>query len=116
MRLWTVESGFESLLPSHSLLSDPSRHLHPDDRTMSAILSRVRGGGGLMTKRVALVTGAGGEMGHLLLPSLRQRGYDVVALDLAPLPPPLAESCIETSQASVLDASAMEGLLARHLP
>jgi len=64
----------------------------------------------------ALVTGAGGEMGHLLLPSLADRGYAVVAVDLQPLPPGLASQCTEAVQGSITDASRMEELLARHRP
>ena len=39
-----------------------------------------------MSQPIALVTGAGGEMGHLLIPALRARGIDVTALDLVALP------------------------------
>ena len=35
-----------------------------------------------MSSPVALITGAGGEMGRLLVPALRSRGFDVVVLDL----------------------------------
>lgn len=69
-----------------------------------------------MTKRVALVTGAVGEMGHLLLPSLQNQGYETVALDLAALPKALAAGCVEVVQASVLDAPAIEKLLLKHRP
>lgn len=64
--------------------------------------------------RRALVTGAAGEMGHGLLPALRRSGWDVVALDLAPLPPELSSHCIETSAASVTDAGVLRDLFARH--
>jgi nucleoside-diphosphate-sugar epimerase len=37
-----------------------------------------------MEPRTALVTGANGEMGHLLLPALRDRGYELIAVDLQP--------------------------------
>ena len=45
-----------------------------------------------MSDSVVLVTGAGGEMGHLLLPELRKQGHRVVALDIKPLSPELAAS------------------------
>ncbi|HEX5045470.1 MAG TPA: NAD-dependent epimerase/dehydratase family protein [Candidatus Polarisedimenticolaceae bacterium] len=65
---------------------------------------------------IALVTGAGGEMGHLLVPALSERGYAVVAVDLQPLSPTLASRCAETVQASITDAARMEALLAQHRP
>ncbi len=69
-----------------------------------------------MGKSVALVTGAGGEMGHLLLPALQARGHEVVAVDLAALPPESASSCLETHQASVLDVEAIRALVSHHHP
>lgn len=69
-----------------------------------------------MSKPVALVTGAGGEMGHLLVPALAQQGYDVVALDLVALPGSLAGHCLEAVEASVLDRIAVRGLMSRHRP
>lgn len=65
---------------------------------------------------IALVTGAGGEMGHLLLPALAERGTTIVAVDLQPLPPSLASRCAETVQASITDAARMGELLAQHRP
>jgi threonine 3-dehydrogenase len=69
-----------------------------------------------MGKPVALVTGACGEMGHLLLPALRARGFDTVAVDLAELPQELRADCLEVSRASILDADAMRRLVERHHP
>jgi threonine 3-dehydrogenase len=69
-----------------------------------------------MSKPVALVTGASGEMGHLLLPALEHRGYDIVSLDLVPLDPPQSARCVETVEASILDARAVEDLFRRHHP
>jgi nucleoside-diphosphate-sugar epimerase len=69
-----------------------------------------------MSEPVALVTGAGGEMGHLLVPALAERGYDVIALDLVPLPGSLASRCLEATEASVLDRIAVRGLMSRHRP
>ncbi len=69
-----------------------------------------------MTKPVALVTGAGGEMGHLLVPALNRSGYEAVALDLAPLPATLGSQCLEAVRASILDADVMQGIVRRHHP
>jgi len=69
-----------------------------------------------MGKVVALVTGAGGEMGHLLLPELAARGFEIVALDLAALPPALAARCLETHQMSVADGEGMRTIVNRHHP
>jgi threonine 3-dehydrogenase len=69
-----------------------------------------------MSKPVALVTGAGGEMGHLLLPALERRGYDIVSLDLVPLGPAQAAWCVEKVEASILDAKAVEDVFHRHHP
>lgn len=69
-----------------------------------------------MRKAVALVTGANGEMGHLLLPALEARGYDVVAFDLVDLEPSLARRCLETRRGSLLDAAMVEELFRRHEP
>ncbi len=69
-----------------------------------------------MNKPTALITGARGEMGHLLVPALVDAGYDVAALDLAPLPPELAARCVEAVSASVLDEGAVTGLVERHRP
>lgn len=69
-----------------------------------------------MEKPVALVTGACGEMGHLLLPALRKRGFDTVAVDLAPLPESLRADCVLVAQASILDTDAMRRIVAAHHP
>jgi nucleoside-diphosphate-sugar epimerase len=69
-----------------------------------------------MSKPVALVTGACGEMGHLLLPALRSRGYATVALDLVALDPSLGECCEEVVQASILDDDAIRDIYRRHHP
>lgn len=69
-----------------------------------------------MSQPIALVTGAGGEMGHLLIPKLRARGIDVIALDLVELPESIREQCVETTAASILDGDALEDLFRRHAP
>jgi threonine dehydrogenase-like Zn-dependent dehydrogenase len=69
-----------------------------------------------MEPRTALVTGANGEMGHLLLPSLRARGYDVVAVDVRPLAPEIASSCRAIAIGSVVDGPLMTELFREHEP
>jgi len=69
-----------------------------------------------MSRQVALVTGARGEMGHSLIPALKQRGHDVVAIDLAALPPESQRQCVECVEGSILDAELMRGLMQRHSP
>ena len=56
-----------------------------------------------MSDPVALITGAGGEMGRLLLPTLRERGMEVVALDLADAPEDLGSLYREWAKMNILD-------------
>ena len=69
-----------------------------------------------MSQSIALVTGAGGEMGHLLIPTLRAQGIDVIALDLVKLPESIREQCVETTEASILDGDVLDDLFRRHAP
>ncbi len=69
-----------------------------------------------MGKPLALVTGAEGEMGHLLLPALDDRGFDVVALDLATVDEALARYCVETVRASILDLEVVRDVVMRRRP
>jgi nucleoside-diphosphate-sugar epimerase len=69
-----------------------------------------------MEPRTALVTGANGEMGHLLLPALRDRGYQLVALDLRPPAPAVAACCRKTVVGSVVDSALMADLFREHTP
>jgi len=69
-----------------------------------------------MSKPVALVTGAGGEMGHAILPVLRERGHDVVAMDLVEPDERARGLCRETAQGSILDTPLMEQLVRKHRP
>jgi nucleoside-diphosphate-sugar epimerase len=69
-----------------------------------------------MEPRTALVTGANGEMGHLLLPALRDRGYELVAVDLQPLATTIASCCRATAVGSVVDAALMADLFREHAP
>jgi nucleoside-diphosphate-sugar epimerase len=69
-----------------------------------------------VSQSIALVTGAGGEMGHLLIPELRAQGIDVIGLDLVELPESIRQQCVETSAASILDGAVLEDLFRRHAP
>ena len=69
-----------------------------------------------MQRPIALVTGAGGEMGRLLVPALAARGYSVVALDLGPLPETITAVCQEAITADITDGSAMSDLWQRVAP
>jgi nucleoside-diphosphate-sugar epimerase len=69
-----------------------------------------------MEPRIALVTGAGGEMGHLLLPELRKAGYDLVTLDLNPLEPSLVPLCAAPVTGSVADSALLARLFREHPP
>jgi threonine 3-dehydrogenase len=69
-----------------------------------------------MSRRVALVTGASGEMGNLLIPALSDNGFEVTALDLVELPADIRSRCVETIEASILDLDAVAGLCERHPP
>lgn len=69
-----------------------------------------------MARQVALVTGAGGEMGHDLIPALVRNGFEVIALDLELPPQQLRDQCIETVAASILDIEIVSDLFRRHRP
>jgi len=62
---------------------------------------------------VALVTGAGGEMGHGLIHHLAEAGaWDILALDVRPLDPELARRCAEVRIGDILDRHLLEWLRA----
>lgn len=68
-----------------------------------------------MRKRVVLVTGANGEIGHGLIHHIAERGgREVVALDLNPLDPALARRCVDSIQGSILDAELFARLVSRY--
>jgi len=55
-------------------------------------------------------------MGTLLVPTLRERGFDVVTVDLVPVSQSLQDLSLETVEASVLDHEAMDAVVLRHRP
>jgi nucleoside-diphosphate-sugar epimerase len=60
---------------------------------------------------VALVTGAGGEMGHGLIDHLASAGaWDILALDIRPIDPALARRCAEVRIGDILDRHLLERL------
>ena len=66
-----------------------------------------------MRKPVVLITGANGEMGHVLVANLaQQRNLAVVALDLNPLDRQLAHLVQREVTGSILDSNLLERLLA----
>lgn len=67
-------------------------------------------------KSVALVTGAGGELGSQLLLALARRNFDVVAIDLGELSRELQGHCLETARVDILDQAALGELIRRHHP
>ncbi len=69
-----------------------------------------------MSKPTVLLTGAGGEMGHLLVPALADRGFDVVALDLVKLPASVESRCFRAVEASILDTAVLNELLIENRP
>ena len=63
-------------------------------------------------KPVVLVTGASGEMGHGLIHRLAELGtFDVLALDIRPLDPELAQRCAATRIGDILDRHLLDRLM-----
>ena len=69
-----------------------------------------------MATRTALVTGASGEMGHMLIPALRKAGFELVAVDLHPLEPAIAAVCRVNLVGSVVETALMAELFRDHAP
>jgi nucleoside-diphosphate-sugar epimerase len=62
---------------------------------------------------VAIVTGAGGEMGHTLVHRLAGEGIDVVALDVRPLPADVARACHAVHAGDILDRRLLERIMSQ---
>jgi threonine 3-dehydrogenase len=63
----------------------------------------------MIRQPVVLITGAGGEMGHGLITRLSEEGtHQIVALDLRPIDPELAERCAEVIVGNILDSNIIE--------
>jgi nucleoside-diphosphate-sugar epimerase len=69
-----------------------------------------------MEPRTALITGSSGEMGHLLVPALKNAGYELVSVDLQPLVPELAATCRFAAVGSVVEPTLMADLFHDHKP
>lgn len=69
-----------------------------------------------MNDKTALVTGAAGEMGQMLIPRLADEGYRVVALDLEEVPEDLRQHTVAAVQSSILDSDALTALFEEHDP
>ncbi|HHH10820.1 MAG TPA: epimerase, partial [Sorangium sp.] len=66
-------------------------------------------------KQVVLITGAGGEMGDGLIHKLAESSsYDILALDLKPLPETLASKCQARIVGDVLDKRLLERLVSEY--
>jgi len=64
-----------------------------------------------VARKLALVTGAGGEIGHGLIHQLAALGtFDIVALDLKPIPRELARRCVATRVGDILDRCLLDAL------
>jgi nucleoside-diphosphate-sugar epimerase len=64
-----------------------------------------------MARKVVLVTGAGGEIGHGLIHHLAALGtVDILALDRRPLPPDLVRLCAATRMGDILDRRLLDSL------
>ena len=69
-----------------------------------------------MDDKTALVTGAAGEMGQMLIPRLAAKGYRVVALDLEEVPAAVRKDTVASVESSVLDTDALTALFEEYNP
>jgi len=68
-----------------------------------------------MPRTAVLVTGANGEIGRSLLRTLAQRGgYDVVAIDLTPLPDAMRALAVASYAGNVMDRHLLDQVAAHH--
>jgi nucleoside-diphosphate-sugar epimerase len=65
-----------------------------------------------MRKPVALITGAGGEIGHGLVAKLSAAGAAVISLDVAPLDAALARHVVREFTGSITDTGLLDRILA----
>lgn len=66
----------------------------------------------MLRKPVALITGAGGEIGHGLIASLAAEDRSIVTLDVAPLDPSLGRLVTREITGSILDRALLDRVLA----
>jgi threonine 3-dehydrogenase len=55
-------------------------------------------------------------MGHALIPALREHGYEIVAVDVGPMPDESAGQCLEVLQGSVVETDSMRSVFERFRP
>ena len=68
-----------------------------------------------MAKGVVLITGSNGEIGHSLVNQLAVEGrYQVVSLDLTPVPDALRAKCVASYAGNIMDRFLMDQIAAHH--
>ena len=68
-----------------------------------------------MAKTPVLVTGANGEIGRALLGALAEDGgYEVVTLDLTPLPEPMRPLAVASYAGNIMDRYLLDQIAAHH--
>ncbi len=68
-----------------------------------------------MSKPVALITGANGEIGRSLITRLAEEGrYDVVTLDLVPIAEPYRQKCLASYAGNIMDKYLLDEIVAHH--